>query len=266
MRAGPIDGSTDDQQLGFSREIEPCPKSGRINFKQIGELVGQKSGVDCDDAELLICRKPPVTEELGYNKKPIRKQAEASNDPSDFYSACWGHDYEFVRGYPLGPNPIGKFCEIFSDPQPEGYSERGVQVKTYDDGGEYFRLYAYTTDKDWQGNFLERATYLVSYVGRFKGNTKLTIYFEYNGDANSWENPSPSLAVRGWTDGWFKGDSKDYIDTNLRTRDRYWSVFEQEITVDAIHRDIWIAFQQNTSTVKPNYENLYVRNVQIWRS
>ena len=266
VRSGPIDGSTDEQQLGFSRDINPCPKSGRITFKQIGDLIGQEGDIDCDDEELMICREPPVTGDLGKNDKPLRKQSEAGNDPSDFYNACWGHNYDFIRGYPLGPNPVGRFCEMFSDPQPEGYGERGVQIKTYEDGGEYFRLYAYTSDKNWQGDFVEKATYLVSYVGRFAPNTKLTIYFEYNGDAGDWTNPTPSFSLRGWSDGWYQGETKEYISTGLRTNDRYWSVFEQEFTVDSVHRDIWIAFQQNTSTVKANYENLYVRNVQIWRS
>ena len=266
VRSGPISTPGGEPMLGAYREITPCPASGRITFKQLGDLRERSSGIDCDDSDLLVCRKPKATDELSLNKKTLRKQAEASNDPSDFYNACWGHNYDFIRGYDLPPNPIGSFMELFSDPQPEGYSERGVQVKTWDDGGEYFRLYAYTDDKNWQGDFVEKATYLSSYVGRFAPNTKLTIYFEYNGDAGDWQNPSPSFSLRGWSDGWYQGETKEYISTGLRTNDRYWSVFEQEFTVDSVHRDIWIAFQQNTSTVQANYENLYVRNVQIWRS
>ena len=71
--------------------------------------------------------------------------------------------------------------------------------------------------------------------------------------------------LRGWSDGFFQGETKDYIDFKSRAQLK-WNVFKQDIVVDATHRDLWVAFQQNTSTAMSTYQNTYFRNFQIWRT
>lgn len=266
----PIVKPPEDPQLGFTRTLKPCPNSGRISFAQIADLKLDRTDVDCDDAPLLITRKMVETdEESEYNEKYYHVHPDPTNDPSDYYGAFWGHDYDFIRSEVAGPNPIGTWVEAFSVteeyPYPESFGERGVETKEDSDGNPYFRLYAYTTDKNPSGDYVTKATYLVTYIGRVEQGTKLTVYFEFDADAPSWRNEPMFFKLRGWSDGFFQGELKDYIDFTSRAH-RKWSVFKQDIVVDATHRDLWAAFQQNTSSRYASYENTYFRNFQIWRT
>ena len=68
-----ITGDYDDvsQVIGTYRELTPCPRSGRINFKQVGGLRLKTSEIEMDDEDLLVCRKPEATGELDENNNAI---------------------------------------------------------------------------------------------------------------------------------------------------------------------------------------------------
>ena len=147
MRA-PIVKPNEDPQLGFTRTINPCPNSGRISFAQIADLRLDRDDVDCNDEPLLVTRKMVETdEESEYREKYYHVHPEPTNDPSDYYGAFWGHGYDFIRSEVAGPNPIGTWIEAFSEPYPNGFSDRGVQTKEDADGIKYFRLFAHTDEK-----------------------------------------------------------------------------------------------------------------------
>lgn len=250
----------------FTRSLKPCPDSGRISFAQIADLKLDRNDVDCNDEPLLVTRKMVETdEESEYNDAYYHVHPEPTNDPSDYYGAFWGHDYDFIRAEVAGVNPIGKWNEAFSLPYPEDFSERGVEVKTASDGKPYFRLYAYTEDRNSSGNFVQKATYLTSYIGRVEQGTRLTVYFEYDADCTAYWDTSTVFELRGYSDGFFGGEEKKYIERSFRQHQK-WNVFKQDIVVDAIHRDLFLAFQQNTCVSRASYQNTYFRNFQIWRT
>ena len=266
----PIVKPDQDPQLGFTRTLKPCPNSGRISFAQIADLRLDRNDVDCDDAPLLVTRKMVETDdESEYNDKYYHVHPDPTNDPSDYYGAFWGHDYDFIRAEVAGPNPIGTWIEAFSVteeyPYPESFGERGVATWEDSEGNPYFRLYAYTADRNPDGSYVQKATYLMTYIGRVDKGTKLTVYFEYDADAASHYDQPMIFKLQGWSDGFFQGESKEYIDFTSRARSK-WNVFKQDIVVDATHRDLWAAFQQNTSRSRARWQSTYFRNFQIWRT
>jgi hypothetical protein len=251
----------------FTRALEPCPNSGRISFAQIADLKIDRNDVDCNDERLLVTRKMVETdEESEYKGAYYHAHPEPANDPSDYYGAFWGHDYEFQRGENLPVNPIGRWNEAFSDPYPENFTQRGVEVGTSPDNGQpYFRMFAQTDEKLSNGDFKQLATYMTAYIGRVPAGTNLTVYFEYDAGAPNWYDTSTVFELRAWSEGFFQGAEKTYIKRSLRNHGQ-WNAFKEDFTVDSVHKDLFVAFQKNTSSSRSAYQNHYFRNFQIWRT
>ena len=142
------------QQIGFFREITPCPSSGKITFKQIGAIRQITTNIACDNEELLLARKPQPTGELDSFENPIYALKEPTYDPSDFYSAYWGASYDVIKGDDLGPTPLGDWNEQFEDPQPpDDFSDgdpadyvngsRSVLSGSDADGSPLIRVYSH---------------------------------------------------------------------------------------------------------------------------
>jgi len=279
-----ITGDYDDVSdvIGAYRELTPCPRSGRINFKQVGGLRLKTSEIEMDDEDLLVCRKPEATGELGGNNAAIYRHKEPTNDPSDYYQAVWGHAYDVYRAPVLPMNPLNGWNEGFSAPYPtendqeNGYGLRGVQIGE-EDGQKHFRLYSgsyservflgwYPDGRPAYGDrYYPRATYCNAYVGRFEPGTRLVLSFEANNTFGGWESEEGAYQIAAWSEGWFGGEQKIYKQGAVATRGS-WDVFTTEITIDDRFRDLWLAFQQNGSGDTSQFQSTYFRNYQIWRA
>ncbi len=285
-----IDGDYNDasEVIGEYRELTPCPRKGRISFKQIGDLRLRKKDISMDDEDLLICRRPVASGDLDDSDNPIYRHPDPTNDPKDFYSALWGHGYDVYRGRVLPMNPIDAWTEGFSDPHPlendqenNSFSKRGVEVKENDEG-KYFRIYNSSAASyvflgvypdgsaayDWR--YYVRATYMTAYIGRIEPGTKLEWCVEVlKREDGGWKAEAGSFQIRGWPEGWYSGsypdDIKEYHDQSMR-KTSGWQTYSGEFTVDERYKDIWLSFQQNGSDNTTQYQNLYFRNFQIWRA
>ena len=279
-----IDGDYSDasEVIGEYRELSPCPKKGKITFKQIGDLREYKSKpVSMDDETLLICRKPVATGDLDGLNKPIYRHAEPTFDPVDFYQAFWGHEYDIYRGRVLPINPIGAWNENFSNPQPQdndreenGYNYRGGQVKD-DDEGEYFSLYSSSRYErylyGYNGNvpiyrnrYFPLGTFAISAIGRVEAGTRLV----WKAEVYKAKGEKAYIQIGGWSEGFFGGESKTYHEEGFirAGSSSQWETFTGEFTVDDRFMDLYISFQQNGNDNDDNYERLNFRNVQIWRA
>lgn len=271
-----VDGYEDASEvIGEYRELEPCPKNGRISYKQIGGVRLKTKDIAMDDEDLLICRKVFATGELDDRDNPIFRHEPPTNEPSDFYSALWGHNYDVYRGKILPMNPLNAWNEGFSDPQPwenseedNGYGYRGIEVRE-DDDGEYFRLYNSSRPYYYQ-NFRVLATYAVAYIGRIPAGTRLEWAVEiFKREDGGWRASTASFQIRGWPEGYYTGsypdDMEEYHSQSVRQTSG-WQSFSGEFTVDERYNDIWLAFQINGSSATTSYQNIYFRNFQIWRA
>ena len=272
------------QVIGEYRELTPCPRKGKISFKQIGDLRLKKKDIAMDDEDLLVCRRP-VADGVDDADNPKFRHEEPTNDPKDFYRALWGHGYDMYRARVLPMNPLHAWNEGFSAPYPldssqedYGFGRRGVQVLE-NDGGKYFRLYnsSYgeyvfvgwypnnTPAYDWR--YYVKATFAVCYIGRIEPGTRLEWCVDVYKSRGDWKSESGSFQIRGWSEGFFGGESIDYENIGFRSagNSSSWRCYSGEITVDERHNDLWLAFQQNGSDNTTQYQNLYFRNFQFWR-
>lgn len=262
--------------IGEYRELTPCPRDGRISFKQIGGIRLKTNDISMDDEDLLICRKPVPTGELDGRDNPIFRHEDPTNDPSDFYSALWGHNYDVYRGKILPMNPLNAWNEGFSDPQPWdnenedfGYGYRGIEVKENDDG-EYFRLFS-SSRPSYYNNWRVMATYAIAYIGRIPAGTRLEWSVEiFKREDGGWRSEAGSFQIRGWPEGYYSGsypdDMKEYHNQSIRNTYGDWLTYSGEITIDERYSDLWLAFQQNGSSSSSTYQNIYFRNFQFWRA
>ena len=215
-----INGDYNDasEVIGEYRELTPCPRKGRISFKQIGDLRLKKEDISLDDEDLLICRRPVASGELDDRDQPIFRHEEPTFDPKDFYRALWGHGYDIYRARVLPMNPLDAWNEGFSKPHPldngrenNGYGYRGVQVRENDDG-QYFRLYNSSRSEyvfvGWYPDgrpaydyrYYVLATYATSYIGRLPAGTRLEWCVEIYKPRGDWKTESGSFQIRGYPD------------------------------------------------------------------
>ena len=274
------------QQIGFFREITPCPSSGKITFQQIGAIRQITKNISCDNEELLLARKPRPTGELDGANNPIYALAEPTYDPSDYYSAYWGASYDLIKGESLGPNPLGDWNEQFVDPQPpDDYQDiadgaggsaeaksgyRGVASTTDTDGNSQIELTAASggvySFYGWQGtnaiyawDWYQRTVYAISYISRAQAGDRLVFYFESAGTEGSY------MRVIGWRDGWMGNDEKEYASVSTRTG-RAWRSYIVGIGVGPSYRDIAIAFYQSSSSSDDYFYRSQFKNVHCWRA
>lgn len=268
---------TGNRSVGFSREIPPCPSSGRITFKQIGDLREYSNQpISMDDERLLNCRKPaPVGDGSYYQPDP-------SNDPSDFYDAIWGSEGVVNRARELPMNPLGSWNENFpgtypldSDFEENSFNYRGMTAQ-----GLGFRAYAKSVARyefirpdpnnpgygiyEWR--YYPQTVNPVGYIGKFDAGTRLSMAFETASyiSGEKWQQTAGYWAVRGWTQGFFQGDSKTYTEGRIALRATNTQVID--IEVDDAHKHIWIAFQQDGDSDNDTEQWFELNNFWIWRT
>lgn len=269
---------------GAYREITPCPSSGKINFRQIGNLREyDDKPVSMDDTKLRACRKP----EAYSDESSLRyREPESTNDPSDFYSALWGSEGKVVRGDPLPMNPIDSWNENFSGTYPtDSDREQGFGFRSLTASGNGFIAQAKSPSEyvfirpdpnnpgygiyDWR--YYQVAVYAVAYVGRFDAGTRLSMCFETmdNTGGQSWAKEMGYYNIRGWSQGFFNGSVKDYASGRIVRKSAglvNWYTQVLDIQIDDLHKDLWIAFQQSSQPDGDEIQKFTLNNFWIWRT
>jgi hypothetical protein len=278
------------QQIGFFREITPCPSSGKITFKQIGAIRQITTNITCDNEELLLARKPQPTGELDSFNNPIYALREPTYDPSDYYSAYWGASYDVIKGDDLGPTPLGDWNEQFEDPQPPDDFKEAAEnaggnaqyvngsrsvgsvsngevphIEVRSTSGGVYSFFGYQgTNVIYRWNYYPRTAYAISYLSRAKAGDRLVFYFEWKAGNSNWYDVGCSMRIIGWRDGWMGNDLKEYA--SIENSSNQWASEIVEIEVDPSYRDIAIAFYQ-TGSENGNYQQVCsFRNVHCWRA
>ena len=269
---------------GAYRVITPCPSSGKISFRQIGDLREYvNKPVSMDDNKLRVCRKP----EAFSDQNALRyREPESTNDPSDFYSALWGSEGNVVRGDPLPMNPIDSWNENFSGTYPTVSDlEQGFGYRSLTASGNGFVAQAKSPKEyvfirpdpdnpgygiyDWR--YYQVAVFAVAYVGRFEAGTRLSMAFETY-DQTGGESDEKELGyynIRGWSQGFFNGSAKDYAAGRIVRRRAglvNWHTYVLDIEIDDLHKDLWIAFQQSSQRDKDDVQKFSLNNFWIWRT
>jgi len=276
------------QDIGFYREITPCPRSGKITLRQIGAIRQITQNISCDNEELLLARKPQPTGDLDYAKNPIYALKDPTYDPSDYYSAYWGASYDVIKGESLGPNPLGDWNEQFVDPQPpddlsdsvdaEAYREgsRSVDSRIDEDGKPYLQVsssspgaykWRYINNDGfsvYEWVYYPRTAYAISYLSRVEAGDRLVFYFEWQSGNDNWYDEGCDMKIIGWRDGWMGNDEKVYASSGYAGK--RWKSEIIEIEVDPSYRDIAIAFYQAGSDNGQYLQYCNFRNVHCWRA
>jgi hypothetical protein len=285
--------------IGGTRELTPCPKNGKITFKQIGAIREISEEINMDDEVLLPCRRPfPLKDEDGnsvvdetYDKNQVYKQREPTNDPADYYSALWGHNYKLTDGNTEVANPLDEFHPDFdwTFPDKPPYQDgdnlydspwrggsQSVSISDEDTDEPYFRVsassysvYTYmgyagngTGIYEWVPKVIDSQAW--AYIGKVPANQKLFVYFEWNCANSSWYDEPATMEISAWREGYRQGDQKQYFTASIANRG--WRSELVEIEVDENFRDLWIGFKQLSSSQGGYGQSCYFRNINIWRA
>ena len=267
-----------ERSVGYSRVIGPCPSSGKITFKQIGDLREYNGKpINMNDSRLLNCRQPAPLGNGGYY------QPAATNDPSDYYNAVWGSEGVVNRGRVLPMNPIGSWNENFPSPYPldNDNEENSFKYRGVEASGNGCRLYAISEKRRvfigydqnnpgygiYEDRFYPRTVNAVSYVGRFDAGTRLSMAFDttHYSSYPDWQVTMGWWGIRGWTQGFFNGSVKEYASGGVwRKATNYPYVVD--IEVDDAHKDIWIALEQSGDPDNDDEQWFSLNNFWIWRT
>jgi hypothetical protein len=283
--------------IGGTRELTPCPKNGKITFKQIGAIREISEEINMDDEVLLPCRRPfPLKDEDGdavvdVKSNQVYKQREPTNDPADYYAALWGHNYKLTDGKTGIANDLDEFHpdydSTFPDTPPydgEGYLDVGAwsggsqSVSISDEATDepHFRVsassYSVYTYIGYAGNGQGNYEWLPrvidsqawAYIGKVPANQKLFVYFEWSCTKSQWYDEPATMEISAWREGYRQGDQKQYFTAS--TVSRKWTSELVEIEVDENFRDLWIGFKQLSSDQGSYGQSCYFRNINIWRA
>lgn len=285
--------------IGGTRELTPCPKNGKITFKQIGAIRDISEEINMDDEILLPCRRPfPLKGEDGdavvddtSDENQVYKQREPANDPADYYAALWGHNYKLTDGNTEVANPLDEFHPDFDRTFPDKPPYQGEGDNIYDawrGGSQYVSISDETTDEPHfavVASSYEVYTYTGSagngfgyyewlpaqidsqawaYIGKVPANQNLFVYFEWNCSKARWYDEPATMEISAWREGYRQGDQKQYFTSSIANRG--WRSELVEIEVDENFRDLWIGFKQESSMEGSYSQACYFRNINIWRA
>jgi hypothetical protein len=227
------------EYIGWSKEIKPVPKSGRVLFADIGNLTNSEhSGAEYID--LADDKAQQMLNTKGV--KPI--------DPEDFRGAIWswGRDLSLEPNQPP-PEPtswIAAFINDFSGSRSQAYYDASTDAlclvaDTRTPAGQY----------EWNVYNETAAAY---YVGRIPAGTKLKAEVSML-PKNDYRYGTGGVAnIRGWSDGWFGNDDyHQYL--NLRTPragDNEFVYRSGEFTVLKGWEDIWVTCEVLSNNCRYN--------------
>jgi hypothetical protein len=216
--------------VGWSADIAPVPKTGRIRFSQIGNLSkfehGGERNIDLSDQKYqqMIGNLSSVT--------PI--------DPEAWRGAIWHMGTKINRGVDQPP------------PHPDAWMEGFINLW---DGSKAGTDY----DVEKQAMFVQAhspaagrmLTALIYYVGKVPAGTKVKVACDLRAQNDHEYGEPVYLHTRGWSNGWFgtntggSEDFKQYATFQLSTARGYgeWFAYEEEFEVLDGFQDVWVALE-----------------------
>jgi hypothetical protein len=280
--------------IGQFREISPCPKNGKITFKQVGAIRGVSSSIEMNDSGLLKCRAMAVKKgadgksELDGYGNAIYVQAEATNDPSDYYAALWGDLGNLTDGNTNLSNDYGEWYvenEFFTTNTPSedvfGGWRNGIQEAVsvdYDsadtEGERGIKLSAKPAERsgglDPLGQIIWSPVQVDStvkgYVGRLPSGQTYHLYWEWKQTSTQNWDERPTMKVAAWSGGY---KASEVVETLLEETHRgvEWKSCKYTFDVPTNgYQDIWIEFRQDSPNRSGYTSSSIFKNVQIWRA
>ncbi len=230
-----------DSEIGWSRDIKPVPKSGRVLFADIGNLTtvehsgAQHIDLADDKAQQMLNTK---------GVKPI--------DPEDFRGAiwCWGRDLSLEPDQPPPPPTawVAAFINDFSGSRSQAF---------YDGGKDALCLVADTRTPAGQYEWdVYNETAAAYYVGRIPAGTKLKAEVSMLPKNEDRYGTGGFANIRGWNAGWFGNDDyHQYLNFRTPQQGRDEFVYRSgEFTVLSGWEDIWVTCEvmSNDCRYSPN--------------
>lgn len=222
--------------VGWSKEIKPVPKSGKINFSDIGNLaVLNHSG-----AMNISLRNDGL-------QQMIAEQGKEPIDPADFRGAIWCGGKEIVRGENLPPPNPNEWNFALENNFPGSRSQAN-----WDESEGAMRLVADTRSGDNQLDWNKKnATVLVYYVGRFAAGTRIKAEVTLKNRNQEPYGEVIHAHVRGWENGWHNGIYHEYADFEKNPRYMDYEEKSAEFTVLSGYPDIWVTCEVESNS--PRY-------------
>lgn len=241
-----------DSKIGWSRDIKPVPKSGRVLFADIGNL----TTVEHTGARHIDLADDKAQQMLNASDvKPI--------DPEDFRGAIWSWGKEiFLAPNQPPPEPtgwIGAYINDFPGSNSAAYysASDGALCCVADT--------RYPSSQNEWDKLNETA--LAYYVGRLPAGTKLRAEVKMLAK-NQYRYATGGFAnVRGWRNGWF-GDSEYHQYANFQSgpNSTEYVSRSEEFTVLAGWEDIWVTCEvlSNNCRYSPGDKNItYYKDYKI---
>ena len=234
-----------DSMIGWSRDIKPVPKKGRVLFSDIGNLTTvEHSGakyIDLadDKAQQMINTK---------DVKPI--------DPEDFRGAIWSWGRELILEPDQPPPEPTSWIAAYINDFPGSRSRA-----TYDADKDAIYLVADTrtpaSQYEWDVSNETAAAY---YVGRLPAGTKLKVEVSMLPKNEERYSSGGKANVRGWSDGWFGNDDyHEYVTlySGQSSNSMEFRTQTAEFTVLRGWEDIWVTCQvrSNSARYSPGERN-----------
>lgn len=233
-----LDGRVDLQHVGTYYEVKPVPLSGKILFRDIGNLaaIGHTGAADVD------LNDPAILQMLG-EKDPIKPI-----DPKDFRGAIWGAGTKVDWTDYIPPTPPDTWFAALLNSFPGDNSSC-----VYDAGQGAMRLQADVRDtvqSNWN-KFNEVAC--IYYVGRLPAGTKLKAQVAMKSANQDKYGRAIEANVRGWKDGWFGGDQSyhTYLSFSKNRSDNEYAEKSGTFTVIEPWQDIWVTCEVTSNN--PRY-------------
>lgn len=243
--------------IGWSADITPVPKTGRVRFSQIGNLANIRHS-----GEKNIDLSQQKYQQMLGNDAPVKPI-----DPEAWRGVIWYMGKNINKGEELPP------------PNPDSWNEGFVNnwngslsSTVYDEPKNALFAQAQTPPNTGDPRTF---TALIYYVGKMPVDTKVKVSCEIAAQNEDRYSYPVYLHTRGWSDGWFSGDgienTEDYFEYLKFERNSAidfgaFKPFEEEFTVKSGAQDIWVAFEvgSNDPYETPNNFNMgWVRNLKI---
>lgn len=242
-----VGSRVDLQYVGTYYEVKPVPLSGKIMFRDIGNL----AATDHTGATDVDLTDPAILQMIG-EKDPIKPV-----DPKDFRGAIWGQGTKIDFAEYQPPPPPDTWFAAFLDTFPGDTSS-----VTYDAGEDALLLIADVRDESYQNWGIRNEAAAIYYVGRFPAGTKLKASVKLKARNDDRYGSAIVANVRGWKDGWFGGDEGYFTYRSFsRNSSRYntdYQLYEQSFTVLAGWEDVWVTCEVLSND--PQYANGYEKN------
>jgi hypothetical protein len=248
-----------DSMIGWSRDIKPVPKSGRIRFDDIGNLsVIEHAGA-----------KNVGLEDMKFQQMLGNVEIEKPIDILSWRGAIYAMGKPTKINSGVDQSPPDPDAWMMGIIQPFAGSRSTADIDSEDNA---IRIVADTPD--W--NVQATSTACVYYVGRLPVGTKLKVSVELTGrNQERWGQPIV-CSFRGWPAGWFGNqtgqgegvDYNNYIQFSRRTSQGpgEWQSYDTQIEIVEGFEDLWVAVECRSNEAGRDEGKLnigYFRGIKI---